>query len=58
MGRRLGVRLYWMWRNDCEYSPSLEFGSHAGELGTGNGGQWNTVDLNGHPAPWKGSLHK
>jgi transposase len=31
MGRRLGVRLYWMWRNDCEYSPSLEFGSHAGE---------------------------
>jgi transposase len=39
MGRRLGVRLYWMWRNDCEYSPSLEFGSHAGELGTGDGGQ-------------------
>ena len=38
MGRRLGARLYWMWRNGREYSPSLEFGSHAGELGTGNGG--------------------
>jgi len=39
MGRRLGVRLYWMWRNGREYSPSFEFGSHAGELGTGDGGQ-------------------
>jgi transposase len=38
MGRRMGVRLYWMWRNGREYSPSLEFGSHAGELGTFNGG--------------------
>ncbi len=37
MGRRLGVRLYWMWRNRCEYSPSLEFGSYAGQLGTGHG---------------------
>lgn len=37
MGRRLAVRLYWMWRNGCEYSPSLEFGSHAGKLGTGDG---------------------
>jgi transposase len=25
MGRRLAVRLYWMWRNGCEYSQSLEF---------------------------------
>ena len=33
MGRRLAVRLYWMWRNGCEYSPSLEFGSYAGQLG-------------------------
>jgi transposase len=24
MGRRLAVRLYWMWRNGCEYSLSLE----------------------------------
>ena len=39
MGRRLGVRLYWMWRNCCEYSPSLEFGSYAGQLGTGHGGK-------------------
>jgi len=37
MGRRLGVRLYWMWRNCCEYSPSMEFGSYAGQLGTGHG---------------------
>jgi transposase len=37
MGRRLGVRLYWMWRNSYEYSPSLEFGSYAGQLGTGDG---------------------
>jgi predicted oxidoreductase len=27
----------WMWRNGCEYSPSLEFGSYAGQLGTGHG---------------------
>ena len=27
MGRRLGVRLYWMWRHGWEYSPKLEFGS-------------------------------
>jgi transposase len=37
MGRRLAVRLYWMWRNGREYSQSLEFGSHAGQLGTGDG---------------------
>jgi hypothetical protein len=37
MGRRLAVRLYWMWRNGCEYSPMLEFGSYAGQLGTGHG---------------------
>jgi transposase len=37
LGRRLGVRLYWMWRNGCEYSPSLEFGSYAGQLGIGHG---------------------
>jgi hypothetical protein len=37
MGRKLAVRLYWMWRNGCEYSPSLEFGSYAGQLGTRNG---------------------
>jgi len=34
MGRRLAIRLYWMWRNGCEYSPSSEFGSYAGQLGT------------------------
>jgi transposase len=39
MGRRLAVRLYWMWRNGCEYSSSFEFGSYAGQLGTGHGGK-------------------
>ena len=37
MGPRLAVRLYWMWRNGCEYSQSLEFSSYAGQLGTGHG---------------------
>jgi transposase len=37
MGRRLAVRLYWMWRNAWEYSRPLEFGSYAGQLGTGHG---------------------
>jgi hypothetical protein len=37
MGRRLGVRLYWMWRNGRAYSPSMEFGSFAGQLGIGHG---------------------
>jgi transposase len=39
MGRRLAVRLYWMWRNGWEYSQSVEFGSYAGQLGTGQGGK-------------------
>jgi len=38
-GRRLAVRLYWMWRNGCEYSPSLECGSYVGQLGTDMGVQ-------------------
>jgi len=37
MGRRLAVRLYWMWRNGCEYSQSVGFGSYAGQLVTGHG---------------------
>ncbi|HXI82479.1 MAG TPA: IS110 family transposase [Verrucomicrobiae bacterium] len=41
MGRRLAIRLYWMWRNGCEYSQSLEFGSYAGQLGTGHGAKLN-----------------
>jgi transposase len=39
MGRRLAVRLYWMWRNGSTYSPSLEFGSYVGQPGTGHGVQ-------------------
>jgi transposase len=37
MARRLAVRLYWMWRNGWEYSQSVEFGAHAGQLVTGHG---------------------
>jgi hypothetical protein len=37
MGRRLAVRLYWMWLDGCEYSQSAEFGSYVGQLGTGHG---------------------
>jgi transposase len=37
MGRRLGVCLYWMWRRGWEYPQLVRFGSHAGELGTGDG---------------------
>jgi transposase len=37
MGRRMAIRLYWMWRNGWEYSPSFEFGSYAGQLVTGHG---------------------
>ncbi len=31
MARKLGVRLYWMWRNSWDYSQLVEFGSHAGK---------------------------
>src|SRR5271167_208895 len=37
LGRRMAIKLYWMWRNGCEYSQSLEFGSYAGKLGIGHG---------------------
>jgi transposase len=35
--RKLAVRLYWMWRNHWQYEQLVEFGSHAGQLGTGHG---------------------
>jgi transposase len=37
MARKVAVRLYWMWRNGWEYSQSIEFSSHAGQLVTGHG---------------------
>jgi transposase len=37
MARKLGVRLYWMWRNGWDYSQLVEFGSNAGKLGIGHG---------------------
>jgi transposase len=39
MGRRMAIRLYWMWRNGCDYSPSFEFGSYAGQLDPRHGGK-------------------
>jgi transposase len=39
MGRRMAIRLYWMWRNGCDYSPSFEFGSYAGQLEKRHGGK-------------------
>ena len=39
MARKLAVRLYWMWRKGWEYAELVKFGSHAGQLGTGNGVQ-------------------
>ncbi len=37
MGRKLAVRLYWMWRREWDYQQFRQFGSYAGELGTGHG---------------------
>ena len=42
MARRLAIRLYWMWRKGWDYEQVKNFGSHAGTLGTGRGGQYNT----------------
>ena len=42
MARRLAIRLYWMWRKGWDYEQVKKFGSHAGQLGTGRGGQYNT----------------
>ena len=33
-----------------------KFGSHAGELGTGHGVQYNTETLNEQPAPLRGGV--
>ena len=37
MARRLAVRLYWMWRDDWQYSDWVKFGSNVGQLETGHG---------------------
>ena len=37
MARRLAVRLYWMMRKEWNYGQVKKFGSHAGQLGTGDG---------------------
>jgi transposase len=37
LARKLGVRLFWMWRKEWTYQQVLQFGSHAGQLVTGHG---------------------
>ena len=37
MARKLGVRLFWMWRKEWTYQQVLQFGSYAGQLVTGHG---------------------
>ena len=37
MARRLAIGLYWMWRKGWDYAQVKKFGSHAGQLGTGDG---------------------
>ena len=39
MARRLAIRLYWMWRKEWDYEHVTKFGSHAGQLETGDGVQ-------------------
>jgi len=39
MARRLAIGLYWMWRKKWDYEQVVKFGSHAGQLGTGDGVQ-------------------
>ena len=42
MARRLAISLYWMWRKGWDYEQVVKFGSHVGQLGTGDGVQSNT----------------
>jgi transposase len=37
LGRRMAIKLFWMWWNGCEYSQSVKCGSYAGQLGTVHG---------------------
>jgi hypothetical protein len=39
MARKLGVHLYWMWRQGLNYGQSQKFGSHAGKPGNPDGEQ-------------------
>jgi transposase len=33
MARKLAIRLFWMWRNGCDYAQMPKLGSHAGQPG-------------------------
>ena len=37
MARRLAVRMYWMMRKGRDYEQFRKFGSHAGQLVSGDG---------------------
>jgi transposase len=51
MARRLGIRLYWMWRRGWNYEQLESFGSHAGQPGHGHGVQSITDVMIERPAP-------
>jgi hypothetical protein len=42
MARKLAVRLYWMMRQGWDYEQLKKFGSHAGQLVSGDGVKSNT----------------
>jgi len=37
LARKLAIRLFWMMRQGWDYEQMTQFGSHAGQLGTGDG---------------------
>ena len=39
IARRLAIQLFWMWRKGWDYEQLTKFGSHARQLGTGDGVQ-------------------
>ena len=51
MARKLGIRLYWMWRRGWNYEQLESFGSHAGQPGNPHGVQSITAVMIARPAP-------
>jgi hypothetical protein len=51
LGRKLAVRLFWMWRKDQNYQQVKKFGSDTGQLEVPNGVKSITVNVIERPAP-------
>jgi len=51
MARRRAVALDWIVAQGMGLRAVKKFGSHAGELGPGDGMQYDIEQLNGQPAP-------